>query len=266
MTFKPDIDLFQNSLKELATLLGKSVKEVVLDEASFFARDSAKMMPPFGKTPIKESWAAQKRIGERAVGLQVNRAFKPLDWFEKWKNDKVVKGMLRMAKGRNFNPLAVENAIRQMGFKRIAGVIDRPTEEAHNASRGSDGRVRKRQAQWFVRKKSDVNKYEKTQLAELGKLKDGWGVAISAIDALRGKLTKLPPWITRHNENRGTLDIKEDNRGDFGLIATNAIPYGQKHASSAWEQAIKARYIGAQKRAYMILKAMERKARMIGRA
>ncbi len=263
MTFKPDIDLFQNAIKELATLLGKSVKEVVLDEASFFARDSAKMMPPFGKTPIKESWSAQKKLGERAVDLQVNRAFKPLDYFKKWKNDKVVKAMLRLATVKKFNPLAIEHAIRQMGMKRISGVIEKPTEDAHNASRGSDGRVRKRQAQWFVRRKADVDRYAKSQLAELGKMKDGWMVALSKIDAMRKKVTAVPAWITRHNETRGTLDIHEADKGDFGLVASNTVAYAQKHASQAWKQALQARYIGAQKRAYMTLKAMERKARQI---
>lgn len=261
MKIEPDMQSFQEALSRLAELQDKSMREVVLDQGALFCRDGMNLMPPFGKTPLKEPKGTQKQVGTIAILSQVARHIRGMDTAHGIRNPKVQDAFKKLARKRN--TLAAEQMLAGVGFKRVAHVVDAPTQELHNASRNKRGRITKGVAQFFTWKTSAVERFKKTKLKNLGRAKAGWLVALSGINALRSKSTFKPPaWVARHTGEPGSFtNVGSDDK--FGIVCTNAIPYAQKHVERIEREGWKARMIAAPKQAEAIYKGLLRKAKAL---
>jgi hypothetical protein len=253
---EPDIDKFTESLKRLAELQGKTQREVVLDQGALWCRDAIALHPPFGKTPLKESGPSQNKIGQLATKRDVDRLFRGVGGT--LKNTDLEKAWRRLSRKRN--TLAAEVALKDFGFKRVAGFVEAATEEKHNAHRNTRGGIRKGSAQWFTWQANKVKQFKLSKSKLVGRAKAGWLTALSAINALRGKSTfRVPAFVARHtNEPGGFTDVGSDDV--FGIVCSNNVPFAQKHLPRIEREGWKARMIAAPRQAEHLYKAMVRKA------
>lgn len=259
MKIEPDIRSFRNALDWIAKLQEKTKREVVLDQGALFCRDSIALTPPFGKIPLKEAKGDQRKVGEKAVIRDIQRAVRGMDKMWEMRKPGVDKAFKRMA--RTHNTLAAEQFLKDVGFKRVAGVVEAATEELHNSLRSPRGKVHRGMAQFFTWKAVSVERLKRLKLRAVGRAKAGWLVALAGIDALRGKSTYKPAaWVARHSGEPGSFS-QMGTDDVFGIICANQIPYAQKHKDRIEREGWKARMIAAPRYARNIYKAMERKAR-----
>lgn len=256
MKIEPDIDAFTESLRRLGELQGKTQREVVLDQGALWCRDGIALMPPFGKTPLRESGGTQKEVGTKASGRDVDRLFRGV-------GGSLKSGILESAWRRivrKRNKISAEAVLKDFGFKRVAGMVDQPTAETHNAHRTPKGRIRKGGAQWLTWQSAAVKKFKTGKQALVGRAKAGWLVALAAINALRGKSTfRVPAWVARHKDEPGSFSgVGSDDI--FGIVCTNSVPFAQKHVERIEREGWRARMIAAPRQADALYKAMVRKA------
>lgn len=250
---------FRKALDWIAKLQGKTKQEVVLDQGALFCRDSIALTPPFGKTPLKEAKGDQRKVGEKAVLRDIQRAIRGMDKMWAMRKPGIDKAFKRLSRTRN--TLAAEQFLKDVGFKRVAGVVDAASEDVHNSLRSPRGKVHRGLAQFFTWKAASVDRLKRLKLRAVGRAKAGWLVALTAIDALRGKSTYKPAaWVARHNNEPGSFSHMGSD-DVFGIICANQIPYAQKHKDRIEREGWKARMIAAPRHAQSLYKAMERKAR-----
>lgn len=253
---QPVLAAFRGALQRLAELQKKTMREVILDQAALFIRDGMKLLPPFGKTPLKESATAQKRVGELATGRDVGRAFGTLN--PDRTDIRMVTAFRNTA--RKHGPLAAERLLQRFKFKRVAGVIDSPSEELHNAARNERGRVSRKQPRWFTWKDAALTRFKKAKEKAVGRAKAGFLYALMQVDAMRGKSTfRAPSWVARHTGEPGAFThVGSDDK--FGITASNNIPFAQKHTERVEREGWRARMIAAPRQAENLYRGMVRQA------
>lgn len=256
MKIEPDIDAFTESLRRLGELQGKTQREVVLDQGALWCRDGIALMPPFGATPLKEAPKSQYIIGWKASGRDVDRLFRGIDGT--LRDGILEKAWRRIVRKRN--KISAEAVLKDFGFKRVAGVVDEPNTEIHNAHRTPKGKVKKGGSQWLTWRSSAVKKFKTGKQALVGRAKAGWLVALAAINSLRGKSTfRVPAWVSRHRDEPGSFSgVGSDDI--FGIVCTNSVPFAQKHVERIEREGWRARMIAAPRQADALYKAMVRKA------
>lgn len=252
----PDEAGFRSAIARIAELQKKTLREVILDQAALFIRDGIKLVPPFGKVPLKESATTQKRAGETATKRDVGRVFRTLD---PDKTDvRMVTAFRKVAAKRG--PLAAEALLRRFRFKQVAGVTDAPNEELHNASRNHMGRVSRKQPRWYTWKDSALTRFKKAKEKLVGRAKAGFLYALAMVDSLRGKPTFKPPsWVARHRGEPGSFSsMGSDDK--FGVTVSNDVGFAQKHADKVQREGWKARMIAAPRYAENLYRGMARQA------
>lgn len=257
--FQPQVESFQEALRRLVELQGKTMKEVILDQAALFVRDGIRLLPPFGKTPLKEPDRTQRVVGETATRRDVNRSFNTLDKPEI--NSKLREAFLKQARKGNF--ITAERLVKRFKFRSVASVITEATHDIHNTKRNHKGRVPKKSPQYFVFKKNSITRLSGKLEKLVGRAKAGFLYALEQINAMRGKATyKAPSWVRRHPSEPGTfVNVGSDDQ--FGITASNAVPFAQKHAERVQREGWTARMIAAPRQADAIYRGMLRKARQL---
>lgn len=261
MKIEPDIDAFEEALRRLTELQGKTMREVVLDQSALFCRDGIQLLPPFGRTPLREGASVQKSIGFRATGRQVNRLFRGMDTTWAVRNPEINEAFKRLA--RKKNAVGAENFLKRIGFKRVAGVVEHASEELHNRGRNKKGRVERGGSQWFTFKASSVDRLRKLKEKAVGRAKAGFLFAMSAIDSLRGRSTiRIPAFVARHRGEPGSFqDLGADDR--YGVVVANLVPHAQKHNERVEREGWRARMFMAPRQAEKLYRAMARKANQL---
>jgi len=256
---EPDIDAFTEALRRLGELQGKTQREVVLDQGALWCRDAIKLLPPFGSSPLKESAGSQKKLGESAIGRDVDRVFRGMDSvFAIIRKPEIAKVFKRIASTKN--ALKAEAILREIGFKKVAGVVEKPDKDKHNYSRNENGRARKGNPQWFAFKSQNVERFKKAKKKLTGVAKAGFLYALYAIDALRGKSTFRPPaWVARHRGIPGAF-TGSGSDNIFEIRCSNDLPFAQKHSERVEREGWRARMIAAPRQAEALYKATARKA------
>lgn len=268
--FKPDLDAFNEALSRLAELQGKTMREVVTDQAALFCRDAIRMTPPFGRTPLTESFSVQRDVGEKATDRDVRRGFRAIDSLGRYKggkgsrstkdNEALRKRLDKLIRANNW--LLLDVVLKEMRMRWVAGVIKAPSAEIHNRMRNARGRVSKAQGNYFVPKQSAVERFAKEKQRTEGRMKAGWMWVVNGLNAIRTAKVKIPNWISRHTSEPGTF-VVTDADDKFGIVGANRIPWAQKHGEKVHKEAWTARMISAQKQADKLYKAMVRKARQL---
>lgn len=253
---EPDIDAFTEALRRLGELQGKTQREVVLDQGALWCRDAIALHPPFGKTPLKEGGPTQNKIGQISTKRDVDRLFRGVGGT--LRKPELEAAWRRISRKRD--TLAAGVALKDFGFKRVAGVVDQVNEEKHNAHRNTRGGIRKGTAQWITWNANQVKKFQLSKAKLVGRAKAGWLVALSAINALRGKSTfRVPAFVARHTNEPGSFtDTGSDDV--FGIVCSNNVPFAQKHLPRIEREGWRARMIAAPRQADALYKAMARKA------
>jgi hypothetical protein len=154
-------------------------------------------------TARQESWAVQKRIGEKATRFGVTTALKYWPWifgqsrtaedFNKPDQNYPSAHLYRLMKRKKFKE--AETLLQVLNVAN-AGIVERGSKQLHNSLR-KRGRVPRKALPYIVASGPSVNAVIRERVKKVGLGKSGWmqGAAVLGI------LNKFPKWVTRHGAN-----------------------------------------------------------------
>lgn len=222
---KVESQRLERQLVRFAAECDKLPAEVLPQVAKSVIRDVVKVTPPLEKLSVTESWATQKKIGERAVAMDIASAFVPLDQLGIFRNPKdSVLNRVAVKALRNGGPEELADILERFGYKNVtpSRIIDEPTEELHDPLRGSRGKVlRSRRSSYYVRRTAKVKAFIRKKQKLVGKLKSGWVTAAVALGV------KVPVWVSRHRQPGGFVNRSRAVWNPF-IRAWNDVSYAKR--------------------------------------
>lgn len=216
-------------MNQLRDMQRKSATQVLKDQARLFVRDCARMTPPFGDSPINESWSAQRKLGEAATAADVQAVFQPID----------PEGMAKFISGtpkrkaafikrisnyaRRGDIEAIRKIVIDIGYP-CQGVLKEVSPRAHERERGKRGRVMtKKLRPWLILSKNSLKRYIKEKIGHVGKAKAGWAKAAAQVGL------NLPNWITRHaGTSRGLCEDQTEHPTMPSITIGNLVAWAQE--------------------------------------
>jgi hypothetical protein len=257
-TFKFDEKAFAEQAKRLAVFADKSIEEVVREQAGLAAIDCMRLTPPYGKRPLKESLAEQRRAGQRKVKIDVARAFQPLKSIHVVSNprdEKVGKEVRRLIRKGDY--LNLEAMLKQFGIRTL-GIIKEATGQLLDQLRDRRGNVRKKVASYLVVSGASIGRLLRKQLSKVGLAKSGW---VRCLDGL-GRTDKVPAWIRGH-AGQGVF-AQTGHPGKPEVLIGNAVRYAQWRAYDILSFAMRERLRSATQQANIMERAIKRKLKEAG--
>lgn len=209
---------FERELKRLAIAGRRGLVDVVRQQGRLFVQDAARLTPPTGRNPQRESWAAQRQAGRSAVERDVRRAFLEVNEL-KIRNPKLKARLRGYTLERDFGKLSL--VLRRM--KITAPLAFRPTEQLHNSRRDRRGRVSSSKHRVIVLEKGSVARFAALKQKAVGLAKSGWTRAASALKA------KLPGWVTAGG-GPGVIEQRLSGPGP-AIIVGDTVSYIQPSGS-----------------------------------
>jgi hypothetical protein len=217
----------------------KSLKDVVKSEARLLAVDLVNFTPPLlAKSKNEFRRAApqeQRQQGEKAVAMDINRMFQPLDSIDVIRNSRtkrLTNAFTQLLDAKQYK--AVGELLWQMGvlpFK--AAILETVDKALHRKFRTARGRVGKRvKNPWLVMDAQSIPKYIKAQQKKVGRAKSGWAAT------LRGLGLSVPGWINKGGA--GSFSVK-DTSLSVEYTMQNSVNYAQKHYDNIVTRAIRKR-------------------------
>lgn len=200
ITLDVDLRQFEEFIRRRVALGREPVAAIVRAEGKLLAGDLTKLTPPFGSLSGRESWGAQRRIGNRAIEKDINRAFKSIDDLQLLASPAgpVGERALMLLRRRDF--VGLEAILRNVGISDFSAVDFLAGElmAEHEATRDNRGRVRAGTvARWARGRK--IRKLIRDRQKAVGKAKAGWGVSYMRLGG------RVPAWISRHGSRQGFL-------------------------------------------------------------
>lgn len=190
----------QDRAVKFAAITGKSIRDVMTQQARLFVKDVVKLTPPFRSWSVRESFGEQRRMGELAVSRDIQRVFVPLENLKSYNADSPFGGAFTRAvdnRDAALLSLVMRNAYEDGGVtsKDLVDSADdafRPIEASrHRAERNKRGKV-KRRPRLYLAMESEIKRYIRETLKKVGMLKGGWCAAAAKYGVT------LPNWIRRH--------------------------------------------------------------------
>jgi hypothetical protein len=211
-------------LRAYAERMHRHLGGVIRQQMRLLLIDTMKLTPPFGsRAARRESWSAQRKIGEKAVTRDINRVFSPIDTLITT-NRKLGPAIKSALQQNSVEVLGLQNSLPELLVKAkvmdqpdASKILDAPTREIHDRFR-IRGRVRGRiPYKYFVKRASALKRFVRQELVTVGILKGGW-----MSGALRFKAS-APVWISRHHSG-DVVDQTNAKENPFA-IARNTVPY-----------------------------------------
>lgn len=196
----------ERTLQRYALLVGKSLQEIMLDEAKQFTRALIRSMPPHRTPWQSDNSSHAKRRAERRVARVLRRLFIPKD----------LVGSRRIThlfgnQGVQGSPWVVPAPERHID---VDGIYDREKSEIWQGGENTYQRMKSGKVRYVDRRK--FNRLQKREWAKIGSLAAGYVPAANKFGA------DAPPWIRRHQ-------VAGAARTDFGehvlrILVVNAHP------------------------------------------
>ncbi len=249
---------FNATMDDIAKLTNRSLTEVVKQQAGLFARDLMRLTPPFGKSPLKESYGDQRKIGNAAVSHDVSLVFKPLDGYGLLRGDWNTKhgdigNQVRKAVAKKNFALA-EFLLNRVDLKPLA-VIDRATVELHRQKAGRALRISGRS--YRVARKQSIEAVKRQLQKEVGEAKAGWMRSLEMF----GRPDEAPSWVRRHRSAGGAYETKSDTKPIVTIF--NAVKYVQDRAPEIIPIATRVRRWAATKQLEHLQSALRKSAKKL---
>lgn len=210
-------------LQDFSKTLGRSLGDVVRDEAGLFCMDLARYTPPF-TTPGKGLDGGAKARGMENVRRGVFKIFQPVakmtkgqvtaqnsyDVFKLWtkENGEQTLGRSKMARWDTFKKkYPATNVVRMVGSDQGAM---RRIHKQHRKYQGkgslTDAAKRHKGPYAIASKEKDITNYIKNVQRSVGVLKSGYWWASQKI---RAKDVRAPAWIKQQPGQRYSIGIPE---------------------------------------------------------
>ncbi len=251
---------FEDSLRKISTLTGRALQEILKQQAGLIARDAMRLTPPFGKAPLKESMASQRKLGEKAVEKDVSLAFKPLKDYRivgrEWHFEHGNLGVQISKAVRKQDFALAEALLEKIGIKPLAIVKD-ATLALHQQKGGRNHRFKG--PAYRVANERSIARLTRQIKSQVGEAKSGWMKAIRMYE----RAEKVPNWITRHGERGGIAD-EQASTDKPSVTVGNSIDYVQDRAPKIVDLVWRVRTHAAQKQADHIERYFKKKAKESG--
>ena len=224
---------FLAHLHDFSKVMGKSMSEVIKNQAALFCKDMISWTPPFegsakGKPGSGASGGAKKQ-GQENIAAQVQMIFRPLSQatpsqiaglgdeavFKKWRKASAEEYSYATTNSKKFIPWATfkakfgGNAYGNATFIPGGGLGSMTT--FHNANRVDNGRgwlkssAKKGNVVAFVEKSNDVKAFVRLKQKAVGKLKAAYMTAGNKAD---GKV-RFPAWVTHPEMDGNAINTDE---------------------------------------------------------
>jgi hypothetical protein len=223
-TFRIDTSGMKEAMNATSVIMRKEPREVLFQQGRLTVFDAAKFTPPMGGDgdgPVKESWSAQRKVGQTAVKRDIERVFKPISKvhaFEEIKNARSRATVKRYIQtGQTSKLLTV---MQRLGIR--ASIVETATEATHKAQRDSRGRVRKNKTRFLVVQERTIAALVRKKQALVGTAKSGWNKAYAALGST------FPAWISGRS-GQGIWDDKTNRGGDqMSIVVGNSVGFIQR--------------------------------------
>lgn len=256
VTVDVDASRWQREIIRLSAALGKTVGDVIEDQARLLVEELAKLTPPYGSLGGKESFAAQRRIGLKAVEGDVTRLFGSFGDVEAFRGDSKLAARVKLLLRRN-DHTALASILQRVGFGIVSPteVLPQDMEGVHRRHRDKRGRVRRTVPRHWV-KERDRNRYLREKKAEVMTLKAGWAPAARMLRA------RIPANIMRKaRPGGGRVLMKTKGVKDPEVTMWNLVSYARgRIGGTAITYALRNRYTRMKRQAEGALRAMARKS------
>jgi hypothetical protein len=228
---------FRNELGLIAQISGRALADVILQQAALFTKDASGFTPPFGKAPSTESGGDKKKIGNKAVKRDIERAFSSVQ------NLRVYQPV---GEGAPFNKAftdSLRRAVRRKDTRLVSDLLGRastkfagrkvaesPSVELHNSMRNARGGVTKTRSIFILRAQSAINSFASRIQTHVGLGKAGWNEPLNKL------AVKPPAWVQKQTRSVGIF--KQEGGDTPSVTVGNAVPFVQSSASrieaNAW--------------------------------
>lgn len=230
ITLKFNTREWHDTATELRRFKNMDVPKFVRYRARVVVQDLIKFTPPRGKNPGSESFAQQKKRGEKTIMRDVSRVFGAIDQLgvnQRPENPKLAEAFGKALASKDLS--ALDTLLRNIKVK-FKALLSEPSPSIHQQARGMRGTVVSRQG-YFVPLKSQVTAFAKTLFSHVGKAKSGWGAAAF----LLGVPDKnWPQWVKRHGANgsiedrtgnvsRPTIRVENDRKEVAGMSSEEIV-------------------------------------------
>lgn len=257
---------FNEALRNISVFVKGGPPKALKDEARLLTRDAVRYTPPFGASPIRESWAEQRKAGEAAIRRELLGG----------KTGKTRhSGIFLVAADHMLKNKPSEKTVRLFATKdgKVYGVdrqLFRPNasiaemEAHHKRYRLADGRVTsagtgdRTVGRWkFIDKmvvsKAAMDRYLKHVFKKVGQAKSGWSLAANGVGLA------LPNWISR-GTGQGILDNQLNHPALPSITIGNQVPFIQASGKELkiMERALGQRVYSMQTRLEAMLKKAEK--------
>ena len=199
-------------LHDFAKVMGKDLGETVREQAGHFCMDLAKYTGPFTSRG-KGLDSGSREKGQQNLNKAVFKVFQPIEnatkqqvadmrsfeVFKLWSKSKVVSKS-KMSQTKQWELFQAQNPARRS--LAYVGSDYSAMNKVHQKLRKYSGKgglqdyaKQSKSAFAFVKKESDIIKYAKQKLKDIGSLKSGYWFAAQKI---RAKEIRAPAWIKNH--------------------------------------------------------------------
>lgn len=260
---------FSQALRDIMAISKKEPQKVLRGEAKLAVRDAVRYTPPFGKSPIHESFKAQQEAGKAAIKRELigGRASSAT-------GARRYAGIFLVAKDYMLGNKPSQRTVRLYTTKdgKVYGVekeLFQPNASTsdmsahHKKFRGADGHVTQAGARtrdvgrWrFVDKMvvsaAAMNRYLRFVWNKVGIAKSGWKMSAQGLGL------NLPNWITKHSSNGVFMDT--GNKSEQSVTIGNLVSFIQKAGGELriMQRVLNNRVYSLRTRLEQALKRMER--------
>jgi hypothetical protein len=259
ITLQVKIAPLLRDLKKYPKAYQRTLQEVVESEARGFVKDAIESTPPFHakvhargrQTEAKYqtvNGAAAKRAGEAKIDADLSGIFAGVK-LKRTRKIPHLFGKTSTKSGRP-PPYTVPTVEKHPDLNAI---YDQRLQRKFDSGRKRISRGQK--AKWYV-SSAKLAVLRRERKAAVGKLAAGWAPAARKVKV------KLPAWITRHSNPRGSVQA-HIGRGSYSMTIRNSVPYGTRLALQAIaDRVLQGRQGKLSRRLPHVLRGALRKARL----
>lgn len=220
-----DTSKWERGVVAFSVASGKAIGETLREMSRRFVQEVVKLTPPFKSFSVRESFAEQRRIGDRAVSRDIQRVYVPIEDLNVYKSGRnpklqnAIRGALSAQNPALMAELLTKAGVEDTNEIRPEKVTFSVDPRHHQSQRISRGRITRAQSppKNYVTRAA-LARYIKAVQSRVGALKAGWAAAAQKFGV------SLPAWIRRHS-NTGQVVDNSNISNDPAITIRNTVPY-----------------------------------------
>ncbi len=207
---------FERSLLAFYAISGKSIGEIVRQQARLIAVNLAHNTQPYGLGQDA------RKLGEWAAMRDVGKVYRSIDSVYAEiarQSEDAAKGFYKAALAGRMD--VAKHILRGCGLTDLLGADIGPFDKSvHKEMRDRRGRVSIRSPRLIVTDPKELKAYQKLVVSHVGVAKSSWATCAGQLGGMRG----IPYWATK-NRARGRVQDLSKRADDPRVILTSDVDY-----------------------------------------